>query len=320
MCISNYEEWKKRALILHPNLNQEIEDMINEEIKQENMKAAKQVDSQISDVIHMSPARGNLSYFSFALKAYQSLNQDQKAFITSDIQMLQKLYDTSSEAQRKYEKEQEEERIRIETEKAKKSANDALQSIRAITSGISTGTAENLADLREARKIYDSLDSKTRQYFHSPVLHVLDRLIGEAEVDYKRKEEIKEDKQRASSAMSAISGVIGYISYGHSRDLSRLKNARRVYDNLDSRARQYVDKSTIDKLDRLIREAKRDKEEKEEEEARRKRAMSSSYSSYNSSGSYHHHSSSGSFGSHSSGGHFGGFGGHSGGGGASRGF
>jgi len=308
LCISNYEDWKKRALLLHPTLDKEIEDLINEEIKQKNMKKAKEVDVKISDVIKMSPARGNLSYFSYALTAYKSLTPEQKAFVTSNIQKLQQLYDTSSEAQRKYEKEQEEERIRRETEKAKKSANDALQSIRSITSEISTGTAENLADLQKARKIYDNLDRKARQYFHSPVLHVLDRLIQEAEADYKQQEEIKQDKQRAASAMSTISRTISYISRGHSNDLSKLITAKRSYENLDSRARQYVDKSTIDKLNHLIKEAKRDQEE---EEARQRRARSSSYSSYSSSSSYHHHSS---------GGGFGGFGGHSGGGGASRGF
>lgn len=311
--LSTMDDWQKRVVKLHPGINDEVNAMIEQEIKEHNMQEARKVDSLISGVINLSSDRTLVSKFSSALQAYSALTDTQKTYVTSDIQKLRRLQSDSVQAQQEYERKQEEERIQRETEQAKKAASDALQSVNAIISSISTGKSANLDSLRRARKIYDSLNFTARKYFDKSVLDKLDRLIREAEADYEREQEIERDKQRAAVAMASISGTINYISRGSSSNLSRLKDARRVYDGLDSKARQYVDKSTIDKLDRLLMEAKRDKEEEEEAERRRR---ASSYSSFSHSSSSHHSSSS--FGGHSGG--FGGFGGHSGGGGASRGF
>ena len=118
-------------------------------------------------------------------------------------------------------------------------------------------------------------------------------------------------KKLASVAVASITAIISSISIGKAKHLKKLKEAKSIYDNLDSESRSYFDKSVADKLDKLYKEAKRDKEEEEkaerrrkrrEEEERRRRMQSSSHSSFGSSS------------------HYGGFGGHSGGGGASRGF
>ena len=105
-----------------------------------------------------------------------------------------------------------------------------------------------------------------------------------------------------------ILAIISLIGIAKARDLSRLKNAKRLFDNLDYDTQHYVDDSVISKLNSLISAAKRDQEEEEAAERRRRQ------SSYHSSSTFR--SSSSSF----RGGGFGGFGGRSGGGGASRGF
>lgn len=116
-------------------------------------------------------------------------------------------------------------------------------------------------------------------------------------------------KKLASVAVASITAIISSISIGKAKHLKKLKEAKSIYDNLDSESRSYFDKSVSDKLDKLYREAKRNKEEEEAEHRRkireeesRRRIQSSSHSSFGSSS------------------HYGGFGGHSGGGGASRGF
>lgn len=108
-------------------------------------------------------------------------------------------------------------------------------------------------------------------------------------------------KKLASDAVFSITAIISCITVGKSEHLKKLQEAKSIYDNLDSVVHKYFDKSVADELDKLYSEAKRDKE-KEEEEERIRSMQSSSYSS---------------FGSDS---HYGEFGGHSGGGGASRGF
>ncbi|MBQ8043482.1 MAG: TPM domain-containing protein [Clostridia bacterium] len=114
-------------------------------------------------------------------------------------------------------------------------------------------------------------------------------------------------KQKAADITSQLLGVISLVGIVSASDLSKLKDAKSLYDGLDHETRSYVDDSAVSKIEELLRKAKRAKEEEEEAE-RRRRASYSSSSSYRNS-----HSSFG-------GGGFGGFGGRSGGGGASRGF
>lgn len=307
----------ERVNKLHPNADDEVSNMIENEIRERDMKKAEETDAIISEVINLSANKDIIVKLNQALFAYSSLSEKEKSYVKSDISKLQQLYDKSVELKKEYEKKLEEERIRKRIEDNKKSANNAIQSITSIISSINIGTAENLSELKKAKEIYSRLNYEAREYFDNSVLNEIDRLTREAQADYDKKQEIERNKKIAATAVASITAVIAYISYGKARDLKKLKDAKRVYENLSSESQKYVDKSVIEKLDRLIREAKRDKEEEEEAERRRKRQeeerrrreeeehrrrMQSSYSSF---GSSSHHS---------------GFGGHSGGGGASRGF
>lgn len=301
----------ERVNKLHPNADDEVTAMIENEIREHDMKKAQEVDSLILEVINLSANKDITSRLQTVLSSYSSLEEKQKSYVKSDIQKLNQLYNESLEMKREYERKMEEERIRKQIEQDKRLANAALNSINSIISSISVGKACNLTDLKVARGIYEDLNSSSRKYFDNSVLNRVDRLTREAKADYDREEEIRKNKKIAAVAMASISGIIAYISYGKARDLRKLKEAKNIYENLNSESRKYVDKSVVDKLDRLIIEAKQDKEEEEEEERRRKRReeeerrirmQSSSHSSYRSSS------------------HYGGFGGRSGGGGASRGF
>ena len=298
----------ERVNKLHPNADDEVSNMIENEIRERDMKKAEETDAIISEVINLSANKDIIVNLHQALFAYSSLNEKQKSYVKSNISKLQQLYDKSVELKKEYEKKLEEERIRKRIEENKKSANSALQSITSIISSINIGTAENLSELKKAKEIYSNLNHEARGYFDTSVLNRVDRLTREAQADYEKKQEIERNKKLAATAVASITAIIAYISYGKARDLRKLKEAKNIYENLNYASQKYVDSSIIEKLDRLIREAKRDKEEEEEAERRRKRreeeeaAESSSRSSF---GSSSHHS---------------GFGGHSGGGGASRGF
>ena len=90
-----------------------------------------------------------------------------------------------------------------------------------------------------------------------------------------------------------------------------LKKAQETYESLSLESQKYVDDSIPKKIANLLSEAIRDKkqrEEREEEEERRRREEARRRNSYTSSSISRPRST------------FGGFGGRSGGGGASRGF
>lgn len=313
---SDLQDRYARVNKLHPNADAEVTTMIENEIKERDMAAAQVVDSIISEVINLSADKEIIDKLDFALYSYSYLDADQKSYVKSDIPKLQQLYNKSVKLKKEYEKKMEEERIRQRIEENRKSANRAFQSITTIISSISIGTSDNLKDLKKAKEIYTQLNSEARGYFDSSVLNKVDKLTREAQADYDRKQEIERNKKIAATAVASITAIIAYISYGRARDLKKLKEAKKVYENLNSESQKYVDSSVIEKLNRLIREAKRDKEEEEEAERRRKRQeeerkrreaeerrrrmQSSSHSSF---GSSSHHS---------------GFGGRSGGGGASR--
>lgn len=219
----------ERAKKLYPKLDTEITAMIEDEARQRDKTIAKKVDSIIAKVINLTPSKDIVSELSDAKHSYMALTAKQKAYVKSDITKLNRLYDESLRLKQEY-------------------------------------------------------DCKVRE---------------------------ERNKNHAMQAAAKITAIISGISIGRAVYLSSLKEAKSIYDGLDSGARSYFDKSIIDRLDKLYKQAKRDKEE--EDEARRRREEEERRRR----NSYYSHSSSSSFGSSSN---FGGFGGHSGGGGASRGF
>lgn len=166
--------------------------------------------------------------------------------------------------------------------------------------------------LEEAKSCYLQLTTEQRAYVKSDI-DKFEQLYSESlklKQEYDEMMKIKRKKKMASEAVAAVTAIISCISIGRAKDYRKLKKAKSIYDNLDSETCSYFDKSTAKKLNRLYKEAKRDKEEEEEEERRRRYMQSSMH--FDSGSSSHSDSGSSS--------HYGGFGGHSGGGGTSRGF
>lgn len=205
----------RRAQVFYPDVDKKVSDMIQEELRKKNMAIAEGVDKTIEKVINLQPNKDIVPKLKNAIACYSSLSKEQKAFIKSDISKLEKLYNESV------------------TLKRKKAASDAL---------------------------------------------------------------------------SAITGIIAGITVGKARHLSKLKEAKSIYENLDTGSKEYFDKSVLDRLNSLYRSAKRDKEEEEEEERRREEEERLIIMSSSSNFDFNNDS------------HFSGFGGSSGGGGASRGF
>ena len=238
--LANLRSRHKRILTIYPDADKRVDEIIEAEKVAKDKAAAGKVDELISSVINLQPDKDLVSRLESIQRKIDSLNSDEAKYLQSDMSRFNILYSRCSKLKREYDQKVEEERIRRLTEQRKAKAAD-----------------------------------------------ITTQLLG-------------------------IIAAIGVVRSSH---ISKLRNAKSLYENLDTETRSYVDASAISKIDEMLRRAKRvkqDEEEaeqrrrREEEERRRRQASSYSASSYRSG-----------FSGHSS---FGGFGGRSGGGGASRGF
>lgn len=94
----------ERAQRLHPNLDDEINAMIEEEARQLDMKKAAEVDLLARDAIRVSKNRDIIQKVKFALDEYKRLTERQKFYVQSDIAKLERLYKNFLEKQRQEEK------------------------------------------------------------------------------------------------------------------------------------------------------------------------------------------------------------------------
>ena len=155
------------------------------------------------------------------------------------------------------------------------------------------------ADLVNFNNLYPKCRTLKRQYDEKVEQERISRLT-------------EQRKGKAKNVTNQLLSIIAMVGIAGANDLSRLREAQSLYENLDRETKSYVDSSAISKIEELLRRAKRAKQEEEEAEQRRRREEEERrrrLSSPHSTGSYRHSSGS-----------FGGFGGRSGGGGASRGF
>ena len=227
--LQKLESQHKRILMVYPDADKKVDEMIKAEKIAKDKLAAKKVDNLIESVINLTPDKDLFDRLASIQQRIDSLNYDEARYLQADMSRFNVLYSQCDKLKREYDRKVEEERRRKLTEQ--------------------------------------------------------------------RKEKAKNITNKLLRVIAAV-GIVG------SNDLSSLKEAKSLYENLDTETRSYVDTTAISKIEDLLRRAKQIKQDEEDEERRRREAQSYSTSSYSSS-------------SHSG---FGGFGGRSGGGGASRGF
>ena len=203
------EEDFNRANILHPNLINEIAKMKEEEKIQKDKSIASGVNEIVSSVIGLSASYLIYDKVKNAYEKYSNLSNTQKEYINFDSNHLANLY---KESKKLYEKHQEEERVK----KLTLLASAAVTSVIAIIGNISRGTASNFRRIKEAKEIYDYLDSNVQDYFDSSVKERLDVLYSEAKraKDEEDEEEEERRRQRMSSSSFSHSSFSG-SHFGH---------------------------------------------------------------------------------------------------------
>lgn len=285
--IEKMQETHARAIVLHPRLEDEIIEMIENEHKAE----AKKVDDAIQSALTNKASKENVDVFGNALAKYNSASMEAKGYVRFDIKVLNQLYEQSSALQKEFQKSEKEKADR-------NAAKVAYDEMRKIADGVK-GNKSTYETLAKANNLYVRLSGAQKRFFPDS------RWLREFQREFEISQEDHSNYEKAKKTEKAVKGITDYIGTPDENDINKLKQAIRMYDSLSSSERNYFDRNVYETARRMLAEAEEDQRERER---RRKRRDDDDYFG---GGGYHGGSSS--FGS------FGG-GGISNGGGASRGF
>jgi len=276
----------RRIQTLHPQIEDEIQEMIQQEFKAE----AQELDSKLASVVTLPADKERVTIFKDALDCIAAANAGVSQYLTVDKNALNQLYQDSMSLQAEFQRQQKEIADR-------KAAEEVLNEIDTILRRYSVGDHSNFDDFQEVFQLYTMLSTVQQQYLSegnertkAQFLHCVD----DARADHQLFEAAKQAEQK-------INDVICHIHRGTEDNQDRLSKAMRYYKDLSSSESKYFDANILSTLKRLIREAENDHEEQErkrrqkrEEEERRRRAQSSYHSSTMSHSSFGHSGYSGS--------------------------
>ena len=285
--IEKMQETHARAIVLHPRLEDEIIEMIENEHKAE----AKKVDDAIQSALTNKASKENVDVFGNALAKYNSASMEAKGYVRSDIKVLNQLYEQSSALQKEFQKSEKEKADR-------NAAKVAYDEMRNIADGVK-GNKSTYETLAKANNLYVRLSGAQKRFFPDS------RWLREFQREFEISQEDHSDYEKAKKTEKAVKGITDYIGTPDENDINKLKQAIRMYDSLSSSERNYFDRNVYETARRMLAEAEDDQKERER---RRKRRDDDDY--FGGGGYYGGSSSFGSFGG----------GGISNGGGASRGF
>lgn len=285
--IEKMQETHARAIVLHPRLEDEIIEMIENEHKAE----AKKVDDAIQSALTNKASKENVDVFGNALAKYNSASMEAKGYVRSDIKVLNQLYEQSSALQKEFQKSEKEKADR-------NAAKVAYDEMRNIADGVK-GNKSTYETLAKANNLYVRLSGAQKRFFPDS------RWLREFQREFEISQEDHSDYEKAKKTEKAVKGITDYIGTPDENDINKLKQAIRMYDSLSSSERNYFDRNIYETARRMLAEAEDDQKERER---RRKRRDDDDY--FGGGGYYGGSSSFGSFGG----------GGISNGGGASRGF
>lgn len=104
-----YKEQQRRALILHPDLESEIDRMIKNEVIQADIEKAREFDKAAEKVAFKAASRYMVEELEMVFDIYNKLSEAQKQYVATDMEKLSYLYQASNELQKAHLKRQKEE-------------------------------------------------------------------------------------------------------------------------------------------------------------------------------------------------------------------
>lgn len=239
-------QWYERAKMLYPDIEAQIEIMIENEFKDK----AAEVDKEIQKCINLEASPSHIETFQNAIRFFEALDDNAKRYITSDIKRLYKYFEKSISMKEQQEKEE-----------AREIATSARVQIKCIMDRCSVGNIETYEDLKSAYNIYEKLSKLQKSVFpDAEMIRNLQKLILDAKMDC-------QDMEVANNAMKKIEDIVSGINSADMDNLDKLQKAHKLYKSLSDKQKSYFDNDLIDKLNKLIKQS----EEDQEREARRMR-------------------------------------------------
>jgi uncharacterized protein len=172
------EDRFRRAKVLVPGLEAKIDNMIEEEIKQQDMAKAASVDALVNKVIGLTPTKEVIPQLEEALNAYDMLSKKQRTYVKADINKLNSLYKEATEI------------------KYKHLAFVATNTIIPIISAITIGKEKHIRDLEKAKGTYDQLHIESKKYVDKEIPDRISELLTQAKKDKRAREEREEEERR----------------------------------------------------------------------------------------------------------------------------
>ena len=253
-------EMIENVYALHPNIEAEISALNAQRKKEADMLAAESFDSFAVKRIALPNSIENLSDFRNVLDKYQTLTEEQKAFVKTDINDFQSKYNECLRL-----KKEEEERLAREAEM--REANLLRQTMEAELARDVEPTEEQYDRLCGFMRNYNGMSSFAQAIFAAGTIEAFRRRIDDthnaAEEERRRREE--EERRRREE---------------EERRRREEEERRRRREEEERRRREEEERRRREEEERRRRkEEERRRRREEEERRRRQRSMSSSSSS-----------------------------------------
>ena len=191
--LSLLRERFERASKLHPNLEAEIMNMINEEIKEKDMAEARVVDDVIMAVLAKEVSKDIYEELRSAVRAYETLTDAQKSYVAADISRLKENCNLSRKLLDEY-------KAYLLEEENKRLACTAQDEMLAVIEDVGVmPTSRDVQRLKRARVAFENLGDGPKKYFDFAILKSLDNLLDIAIREFEREEEerrIREAEER----------------------------------------------------------------------------------------------------------------------------
>ncbi len=237
------EDKIEKVLLIHPNVEQEIEDYTIEQ----NKKQAIIWDNSVKEVLELKPSKDNVKEFYEVLSSYDSLSTEVSRYVKTDMDKVHSMY---SESQELLEKHNKEEKRKIDSA----IAIGVSTAIAGLLAKYKKGDYNNYDELKEVNNRYNNL-TKTQKNLISDkdVISRFFSLFKESSADYQSHLEIQD-------VIDKINGLNGsYLT------LSKVQSVKDSYDSLSDEQKVEIPQDLYDRLLRLLRKAQENEDDDEDD-------------------------------------------------------
>lgn len=210
----------EKAKKIHPNIDKEIDDLIEKERLDEDKNIAREIDLSVNEVIGLEPSKDMASTFYELVEEFENLTERQKSLVTADIETLKRKSMISTELKRQFEREEKE-------KKDKAIAKKIETEILAIIGAISFVKASDYNRLKKANNLLRGLTREQEQYVDKSVTDKLNdlylkanRLVQMQQMEERRRQEearrrqIEEEARRRRNDNDDFFGGGGFGGFG----------------------------------------------------------------------------------------------------------